>query len=461
MTVGGANIPVEEPPENEDDGGSGGGGSERGSDEDDGEAQGRRPGASEATPGPLGGGGVDDDEGQTRWKNELRETGCAFLAEGFVYPEDDDNKENYAECVLSLSLPARTASTTGSSADPLFLCRLILAGIKQVDWPGGPTGASVPPEPSSDSDDELHPLDAEGAAQRARTAVAAAAARPPVRPAVQGKPELQLGPSLANAKLGDLPLRVGQPYLFVHQGNNEHIWTLDEVRCVDTVSLARSRPSCSASTDATRAPAATCTRRTLPPSPLRPSTLARTPSCTLSRPTRSRPSSRVRSSRRAAACAASTRASCTRSTTSSPARRPPSCAARALTSCTRSRPTSAARPGTSGTTTRRCRRIRRGRAGRPGGEVGRAKGRRCRTRSARAWRASRSSRSSSSSSFAACSGFSLRRRSASSREAVRVLVFVFRCERLERTTSVRSAVGVLPPVRHIRSREGSVRADIW
>ncbi|GAA5912686.1 hypothetical protein JCM8208_007730 [Rhodotorula glutinis] len=192
LTVGGDKIPVEkEPDEVDEDGGSGQGGSVDGVDDEDSEGS-----AREGSAGPLG---DEHSDVRTRWRNERRETGCAFVAEGLIYADDAEDKHNYAE--------------------------LILAGINRVDWAGGATGTSVPPEP--DSDDERLPVVSVGAASAAR---AAAAARPPVRPGVQGKPELKAGPALKDAKIGDLPLRVGQPYLFVHQGNNEHIWTVDEVR---------------------------------------------------------------------------------------------------------------------------------------------------------------------------------------------------------------------------------------
>lgn len=120
---------------------------------------------------------------------------------------------------------------------------LILDGIDQVEWPDS---EAAPQQPSTSTahpaDDELLPLDAVTAGPTTSTAMRAAATRPPVRPGPQGKPQLQRGPSLGGAKLGEIPLRVGQPYLFVHQGNNEHIWTVDEIRSVVALSRAHSYP---------------------------------------------------------------------------------------------------------------------------------------------------------------------------------------------------------------------------
>lgn len=36
--------------------------------------------------------------------------------------------------------------------------------------------------------------------------------------------------STQNTRVGDLGLRVGEPYWFVHQGNCEHVWTVDSIR---------------------------------------------------------------------------------------------------------------------------------------------------------------------------------------------------------------------------------------
>jgi hypothetical protein len=46
------------------------------------------------------------------------------------------------------------------------------------------------------------------------------------------KPQFVAGTPMHETKLGDIALRVGQPYWFVHQGNYEHVWTIDSIRCV-------------------------------------------------------------------------------------------------------------------------------------------------------------------------------------------------------------------------------------
>lgn len=53
-------------------------------------------------------------------------------------------------------------------------------------------------------------------------------------PAVQQSgPSYLAGPSMQQTRIGELEnLRVGKPYWYLHQGNCEHIWTVDEVRSV-------------------------------------------------------------------------------------------------------------------------------------------------------------------------------------------------------------------------------------
>lgn len=36
--------------------------------------------------------------------------------------------------------------------------------------------------------------------------------------------------SIQEARIGELDLRVGQPYWYIHQGNCEHVWTVEEIR---------------------------------------------------------------------------------------------------------------------------------------------------------------------------------------------------------------------------------------
>lgn len=38
--------------------------------------------------------------------------------------------------------------------------------------------------------------------------------------------------TIQEARIGDLNLRIGQPYWYIHQGNCEHVWTVEEIRSV-------------------------------------------------------------------------------------------------------------------------------------------------------------------------------------------------------------------------------------
>lgn len=88
LTVGGDNIPIED-----HDGSS--------ADESDGASErGEGEGTPPVRPGISGRFGGEGDEGRrTRWKDERRETGCAFIAEGLVYADNGENKQDYAACV--------------------------------------------------------------------------------------------------------------------------------------------------------------------------------------------------------------------------------------------------------------------------------------------------------------------------------------------------------------------------
>jgi len=52
------------------------------------------------------------------------------------------------------------------------------------------------------------------------------------------KPEFVRGNQMDQIKLGDVPLSVGKPYWFMHQGNYEHVWTVDSIRYVHLFSSA-------------------------------------------------------------------------------------------------------------------------------------------------------------------------------------------------------------------------------
>lgn len=44
------------------------------------------------------------------------------------------------------------------------------------------------------------------------------------------KPDWRVGSSMQRTMLGDIDLKIGEGYYYVHQGNCEHIWTVDWIR---------------------------------------------------------------------------------------------------------------------------------------------------------------------------------------------------------------------------------------
>jgi hypothetical protein len=45
-------------------------------------------------------------------------------------------------------------------------------------------------------------------------------------------PKWSVGESMQETRIGDLDLKIGEPYWFMHQGNSEHIWVIDSIRFV-------------------------------------------------------------------------------------------------------------------------------------------------------------------------------------------------------------------------------------
>ncbi|EGU11982.1 RNA binding protein [Rhodotorula toruloides ATCC 204091] len=135
------------------------------------------------------------EERPTEWKNERRVTGAAFVAEGRIYADDAPGASDYAD--------------------------ILLKGIAAID-------KRAADEPAPEVNDLPNPH-ADHAAEVA-AAIQAASQVPPLVARSGAKLDYVRGPPLREAKLGEMPLRIGQPYLFVHQGNSEHIWTVDDVR---------------------------------------------------------------------------------------------------------------------------------------------------------------------------------------------------------------------------------------
>lgn len=46
------------------------------------------------------------------------------------------------------------------------------------------------------------------------------------------KPKWEAGSSMQSTRIGSLRLKVAEPYWYMHQGNCEHVWTVDSIRYV-------------------------------------------------------------------------------------------------------------------------------------------------------------------------------------------------------------------------------------
>lgn len=44
------------------------------------------------------------------------------------------------------------------------------------------------------------------------------------------KPQYTIGPKMQDTRIGDIEIKIGEPYWFMQQGNCEHIWTVDSIR---------------------------------------------------------------------------------------------------------------------------------------------------------------------------------------------------------------------------------------
>ncbi|KAG0659690.1 hypothetical protein C6P46_005049 [Rhodotorula mucilaginosa] len=215
LVVGGDNIPVEEPAadedpaENESDAGDSGGEEEnRGAADEDGFDY-----SAQQPPKPTdeffgGGSAAPASAREVRWKNERRVTGAAFIVEGRIYADKREGmQEDYASMILS--------------------------SIEETAWPGQPPavleeeGGELAQPVAANDDDDLTPLLA--ANENGRHA--AVETQPLLRPH-RGKPNLRRGTLAHQTTLGEMPLRVGQPYGFIHQGDVEHIWSVDEIRAL-------------------------------------------------------------------------------------------------------------------------------------------------------------------------------------------------------------------------------------
>lgn len=43
-------------------------------------------------------------------------------------------------------------------------------------------------------------------------------------------PRCAMGGAMQETRIGELNLKIGEPYWFMHQGNSEHVWVIDSIR---------------------------------------------------------------------------------------------------------------------------------------------------------------------------------------------------------------------------------------
>lgn len=109
---------------------------------------------------------------------------------------------------------------------------MIVNLINSTSWPAPPTATSsrapsvpsAPPSRSTSIDPNSAALEdilvggEEGAAPQAVSSV--------------NRPQWRTGPSMQETAIGSIKLKVGEPYWYMHQGNAEHVWTVDSIRYV-------------------------------------------------------------------------------------------------------------------------------------------------------------------------------------------------------------------------------------
>ncbi|GAA5902118.1 hypothetical protein JCM5296_006608 [Sporobolomyces johnsonii] len=174
----------------------------------------------------FGGGVLPEEQAKVQWTKERRITGAAFAAEGVLYPDQGDGKTDYAQMILdsidSVDWPSLASNPTTTRATP----------------PPRDSSGSETPAPSGDisvSPSLAHALDPDLPGSSTVSPFASSLASQLAQASTSSstdssKPQFQAGTAMQETKLGRMPLRVGQPYWYVHQGNAEHVWTVDEIR---------------------------------------------------------------------------------------------------------------------------------------------------------------------------------------------------------------------------------------
>ncbi|GAA6023091.1 hypothetical protein JCM11491_002330 [Sporobolomyces phaffii] len=194
------------------------------------------------------------------WVGEHRVTGACFGIDGVFYPDlNGEGKTDYAKMLLELIDKTQWSDKNGKRLSEKRGNRLLrirterdgdTSGEEHDDsessaGPDSPSSPASPFNPRS-NDISVHSTPAPGdfddidpvlrngynggditMADAADEIEQEAKDREHADP---HKPKFVGGSPMHQTKLADLALRVGQPYWFVHQGNYEHVWTVDAIR---------------------------------------------------------------------------------------------------------------------------------------------------------------------------------------------------------------------------------------
>lgn len=109
--------------------------------------------------------------------------------------------------------------------------RMVISLIDSVNW----TSRPKPPDPSGYPDIEVG-----GRSRRSSSSGSSSSSPRPQLDEDQAptKPNWIAGTSMQETQIGTLSLKTGEPYWYMHQGNCEHIWIVECIRCVFPVCYA-------------------------------------------------------------------------------------------------------------------------------------------------------------------------------------------------------------------------------
>ncbi|GAA5967602.1 hypothetical protein JCM3765_002301 [Sporobolomyces pararoseus] len=185
------------------------------------------------------------------WSEERRVTGACFGIEGVFYPDlNGDEKIDYAQMLLEAIDKTKWSDKNGKrfTARSRRLRRRASVSDSEdedEDDDGNGSSSSVPASPvnprsndiSVDSTpapheyDNIDPVLRDGYVEgQDLTIINGEPEKATMKQEDPNKPRFVAGTAMHQTKLGDISLRVGQPYWFVHQGNYEQVWIIDSIR---------------------------------------------------------------------------------------------------------------------------------------------------------------------------------------------------------------------------------------